>query len=128
MNETLTLRELKAQLQPTIQHYERAPGYRQLEKTEVPISAYDDGKLRMLVYPSGYIAARLGRNRTVFHIDSCGDYQYRVGRKIPGDGTPHEFDAEYFLDKRWEIRVLMEAEDRLERNNDLYEFGNAARY
>ena len=38
----------------------------------------------------------------------------------------HRYSAEFFLDLRWEVRVLMEAEDQLKRNVPLYRVRNDA--
>ena len=122
----LTLRELLAQCVSVPS--EEKPTWKKIETKETALATFDDGQLRMNVFPSGYVTAHSGRNHTVFHISACRDYVYRFEKRIPGDTAPHEFSAEYFMDLRWEIRVLMEAEDRLTRNNDLYEFGHAARY
>lgn len=123
---TITLRELRSRLPSTIGT--NTPGWKEVEKNRNPLVTYDDGQLRMAVYPSGFITAHSGRHHTVFRIEDCGEYDYRFCKKIPGDCTPHHFDADYFLDQRWELRVLMEAEDRLECRSSHYEFDHAARF
>lgn len=122
----LTLRELRSRVN-TIPG-ERKLSWKQIEAVEVPIAAYRSMGLRIMVFPSGYITAHSGRNHTVFHISDCGVYSYRFASKLAEDATRHDFDEDYFLDLRWEIRVLMEAEDRLERNGNLYEYGRIGRY
>ncbi len=101
-----------------------------MERKEKPLASYNDGKLRMAVYPSGYISAYSGKHHAVFRIEDCGAYDYRFCKRFPKgqDATSHHLDVGYFLDKRWEIRVLMEAEDRLERKNNHYEFDHATRF
>lgn len=142
MNETIvTLRELKNMISPTPGTDKQSkpdkppeqikltkPTWREVEKKENPLVTYDDGCLRMAVFPSGFITAHSGRNHTIFRIEDCGAYAYRFCKRIPGDSSSHHLNAEYFQDQRWEIRVLMEAEDRLERNNNLYENRHAARF
>lgn len=124
----MTLGELKTMVRPTTGA--KLPRIKQLETTEVPVATYQDRGLRIAVFPSGFITAHSGKNHTIFRIEDCGEYTYHFAKhyRKRNDVTQHHFDAEYFLNQRWEIRVLMEAEDRLERSNDRYEYGNAARF
>ena len=124
----MTLGELKSVVHPTTGV--TAPTIKQLEARETPIVTYRDRGIRIAVFPSGFVTAHLGRSQTIFRIEDCGEYTYRFAKRFPEahDATKHHFDADYFLNQRWELRVLMEAEDRLERNNDRYEYGHAARF
>ena len=58
------------------------------------------------IFPSGFIAASFGYREEVFRIEELtDDYRDRYTRK--------HYRAEYFTDLPWEIRLLLEAEDRL---------------
>lgn len=122
----LTLRELRSRV--TTIPGQRKPSWKQAEAEEMPVATYRRAGLRIMVFPSGYITAHSGRNHTVFHISDCGAYSYRFGSELAEDATRHDFDEDYFLDLRWEIRVLMEAEDRLELNGNLYEYGRIGKH
>ena len=75
--------------------------------------SYDDGDLKMEVYSDGTVAARKHNHRTSFKLADCTDYQYHSAVVEDGGATPTHIDVETFLDERWEIRLLMEAEDHL---------------
>ena len=91
-------------------------------RTADAIATYRDGSLSITVYTDGTVKARRGKRGTSFKITDCGSYTYHYS---DGDET---LDADQFEDLAWEIRVVMEAEDRLARDDDLREFRNAARY
>lgn len=76
------------------------------------LASYDDGELKMEVYSDGTVAARKHNRRTSFKLANCTDYTYHSAVVKDGGATPTHIDAETFLDERWEIRLLMEAEDR----------------
>lgn len=76
------------------------------------LASYNDGDLKMEVYSDGTVAARKHNHRTSFKLANCTDYQYHSAVAENGGATPTHIDAETFLDERWEIRLLMEAEDR----------------
>ena len=58
------------------------------------------------VFPSGFIAASFGARESVFRIEELtDDYRDRY--------THRHYRAELFSDLPWEIRLLLEAEDRL---------------
>ena len=58
------------------------------------------------VFPSGFIAASFGARESVFRIEELtDDYRDRYTHK--------HYRAEMFSDLPWEIRLLLEAEDRL---------------
>lgn len=76
------------------------------------LASYNDGDLKMKVYSDGTVAARKHNRRTFFKLANCTDYQYHSAVVEDGGATPTHIDTETFLDERWEIRLLMEAEDR----------------
>lgn len=45
-------------------------------------------------------------------------YQYLKEYAPENDATPHELLYEQFLDEPWMVRLMMAAEDRLERNSN----------
>lgn len=77
------------------------------------LASYNDGDLKMEVYSDGTVAARKHNHRSIFKLADCTDYQYHSAVVEDGGATPTHIDAETFLDERWEIRLLMEAEDHL---------------
>ncbi len=77
------------------------------------LASYNDGDLKMEVYSDGTVVARKHNHRTSFKLADCTDYQYHSAVVEDGGATPTHIDAETFLDERWEIRLLMEAEDHL---------------
>ena len=97
---SMTLRELIADVD----------AHKGAEKTV--LASYDDGELKMEVYSDGTVAARKHNRRTSFKLANCTDYTYHSAVVKDGGATPTHIDAETFLDERWEIRLLMEAEDR----------------
>lgn len=98
--EPRTLRELIADVD----------AHKGAEKTV--LASYDDGELKMEEYSDGTVAARKHNRRTSFKLANCTDYTYHSAVVKDGGATPTHIDAETFLDERWEIRLLMEAEDR----------------
>lgn len=101
-------------------------------RTAEAIATYRDGSLSITVYSDGTVKARRGRRGTSFKITGCGAYTYHYSRAAGGAGSAEvaaeTLDADQFEDLAWEIRVVMEAEDRLAKDDDLREFRNAARY
>lgn len=77
------------------------------------LASYNDDDLKMKVYSDGTVTARKHNRRTSFKLANCTDYQYHSAVVEDGGATPTRINAETFLDKRWEIRLLMEAEDHL---------------
>ncbi len=97
---SMTLRELIADVD----------AHKGAEKTV--LASYDDGEPKMEVYSDGTVAARKHNRRTSFKLANCTDYTYHSAVVKDVGATPTHIDAETFLDERWEIRLLMEAEDR----------------
>lgn len=98
--EPRTLRELIAAVD----------AYKDTRKTL--LTSYNDGNLKMEVYSDGTVAARKHNQRTSFKLADCTDYQYHSAVVEDGGATPTHIDAETFLDERWELRLILEAEDR----------------
>ena len=77
------------------------------------IAFYDDDELKIKVYSNGTVDARKHNRRTTFRLANCTDYTYHSAVTADGGATPTHLEADQFLDLRWEIRLIMEAEDRL---------------
>ena len=79
----------------------------------------------MAAFKCGFALVKSEKRWTVVRVDACKgyDYQYDEDYSKPEDTTPHHLDEEYFLDKPWQLRVMMEAEDQLESNNSKREGG-----
>ncbi len=82
------------------------------------LASYNDDELKMEVYSDGTVAARKHNRKTSFKLADCTDYTYHSAVVEDGGATHTHIGAETFLDERWEIRLVMEAEDRLWRNKD----------
>ena len=105
-NHKMTLRELFAAVESN----------RDSEK--YLIAFYDDGELKIKVYSNGTVDARKHNRRTIFRLANCTDYTYHSAFEGNGGATPTHLEADQFLDLRWEIRLIMEAEDRLWRKQN----------
>lgn len=118
MNEKLSLRELLAMI-PAASN-KRVPGKCALRASASPAAAFEETGLKITVFASGYALAELGKRWTVFSVAECGEYKYDTDdlEYSRDEDFQHEFDAEYFMDLPWNIRLSMMAEDRLENNND----------
>ena len=117
MGEQITLRELMAALPTEIKG--RVPGKVRLMTETSVVASYEKSGFRLTVYGSGYALAQQGKRWTVFPVCGCGAYEYEVDEVDRfEDALQSDFDAEYFMDLPWTIRLTMMAEDRLEQNND----------
>lgn len=67
---------------------------------------------RLTVYRNGFYIYQTNIGATVHAVDRCMDYVYDDG---------DDLDAAQFDDKAWELRLALEGEDRLERNNNARE-------
>ena len=117
-NEAMTLRELLGHISSTAGI--PTPGKKVLEAASEPIATYSSGNYHMAAFKCGFALVKSEKRWTVVRVDACKgyDYQYDEDYSKPEDTTPHHLDEEYFLDKPWQLRVMMEAEDQLESNNN----------
>ena len=122
-NEAMTLRELLGHISSTAGI--PTPGKKVLEAASEPIATYSSGNYHMAAFKCGFALVKSGKRWTVVRVDACKgyDYQFDEDYSKPEDTTPHHLDEEYFLDKPWQLRVMMEAEDQLESNNNQREGG-----
>ena len=118
----MTLRELKEQIETTEGLPKPTP--RQLRDDGIVVDVYTADDYRITVYKSGFAVAQSGRHTTVVRVDECEAYTYDFDNSwLNGeeDAPPHQFDAGYFLDLQWPIRLILTADDQLEENQDSHE-------
>ena len=122
-NETITLRELLGHISSTAGI--PTPGKKVLEAASEPIATYSADDYHMVAFKCGFALVKFGKRWTVVRVDGCKGYDYQFDEDYPKteDTTLHHLDEEYFLDKPWQLRVMMEAEDQLESNNNHREGG-----
>ncbi len=63
-------------------------------------------------YQSGYGLYQVGKHFTVFPLHSCGDYLYLA------DGKTVILPERFFENREWYLRLVLEGEDRLNRNHE----------
>ena len=95
---------------------------------KVVLASYNDGELQMSVYSDGTVTAKKYNRRTTFNLDKCTDYTYHSAFENNGGATPTHIEAATIKDERWELRVMMEAEDRLWKNSVGRERANSWRF
>ena len=97
----------------------RVPGKDALIDGGTEIADHEGSDFRIRVFASGYALAEAGRRWTVFAVSSCGGYDYDPeSQRDADDDLQARFDAGFFMELPWPIRVTMLAEDRMESNND----------
>ena len=117
MNDMLTLRQLLSRLPRATN--KRVPGKDALIIGGKVIADYQGSDFRIRVFASGFALAEAGKRWTAFAVSKCGGYDYDPeSQRDADDDLQAKFDAGYFMDLPWPIRVTMLAEDRLESNND----------
>ena len=79
---------------------------------EIFLKTKDDETV-ISVYSSGHVIYQKGQRITGFPITDCGTYKYHSS-----DGSTKVIPAEDFMDVDWRIRVTLEGESRLERNQE----------
>ena len=63
-------------------------------------------------YQSGYALYQVGKHFTVFLLHSCRDYLYLA------DGKTVILPEQFFENREWYLRLVLEGEDRLNRNHE----------
>jgi len=74
------------------------------------------------VYKNGYVLYQIGSHTTVFLIHSCHEYLYESG-----NGT-YSIDKQLFERESWYMRLVLEGEDRLNRNRESSEQAKLVSY
>lgn len=108
----LTLQELK-KIVDVPERGKNPPTAKQLQSAEslvVNEKLGTDGEIR--VYANGYALYRICSRSTVFSVHSCGDYLY-----LSDEGMVH-LAGDFFEGERWYLRLVLEGEDRLGRNQE----------
>ena len=110
----LTLKELKGMVNVT-EFEDRVPTAKQLLEsgTEIIVKEVLTRDTTICVYTNGFVLYRAGKHYTVFSIEDCGLYSYE---SVKDDFLVYE--ASFFENENWCVRLIMEAEDRLERNQN----------
>ena len=67
---------------------------------------------KISVYQNGYVVYQVGKHSTVFPLHSCRDYFYMADRKAVC------LSEQFFGNKVWYLRLVLEGEDRLNRNHE----------
>ena len=67
------------------------------------------------VYQNGYALYRAGGHSTVFPVHTCGAYLYA------SDGMGSYLSEQFFEKEPWHVRLVLEGEDRLYRNQQAKE-------
>ena len=77
----------------------------QLTSIENAVTSCRKAGITVEVFPHGFVAATCGYKETVFQLEDClGSFRDRDRRN---------YDAGYFTALPWQVRLLLEAEDRL---------------
>lgn len=106
----LTLQELKRLTAIPAQEV-KAPTARRLRETgEIVVEKQFGRDTRILVYRNGYALYHAGGHSTVFPIHICGDYLYA------SSGISSYLPQHFFEKESWHVRLVLEGEDRLDRN------------
>lgn len=106
----LTLQELK-QITDIPKNQGKLPTARQLRESGVVITKERlGGETEISVYQDGFVLYQTGKYSTVFPLHSCGEYFYI------SDGNTVHLPEQFFEREKWHLRLVLEGEDRLDRN------------
>lgn len=106
----LTLSQLQRIVEKPGQE-ERIPTVKYLKVDSVPVISKHLGiDAEITVYSNGYVLYQVYRHTTVFPIHSCGDYLY-----LSGNCEVH-IPKNFFEKEPWYIRLVLEGEDRMNKN------------
>ena len=112
----LTLQELK-QIVDVPYPGMKIPTAKKLKEYGTVIAKKSMGcETEILAFQNGYALYQVSRFTTVFPICFCGEYQYNAEQ---ADCISEEF----FNQREWYIRLVLEGEDRLSRNQESKEQG-----
>lgn len=109
----LTLKKLRGMVTVT-KNEGRVPTVKQLQELEdtLVVKKKIDSETEISVYKNGFVHYRAGKNNTVFGIWNCDEsYCYKSTKDFSTI-----IDSSYFDDAEWYIRLIIEGEDILERN------------
>lgn len=118
----LTLRELKKLVGEPGQG-EKIPTVKCLKASGMPVIGKEfGGDAGIAIYPKGYALYQAGGHSTVFPVHVCGDYLYMSGNHSV------RIAEDFFNNEPWYVRLILEGEDRLSRNQDEKEQGRTVSY
>ncbi|EOS38928.1 sigma-70 family RNA polymerase sigma factor [Lachnospiraceae bacterium M18-1] len=118
----LTLQELK-QILEMPECNAKLPTAKQLRESGLVIVKEKIGvDSEILAYRNGYAVYCVGNHSTVFPIHLCGDYLYL--EECNAIRLPEQF----FCEKEWYLRLVLEGEDRLNRNHEAKEQSRSIPY
>ena len=105
----LTLRELRNMVE-VAEVEGRVPSVKALLEAKVPIVVKEllSEQAEISVYQNGFVLYRVGKRATVFPLHSCKEYIY--------DSNINE---RFFDNENWYIRLILEGEDRLVKNQEV---------
>lgn len=108
----LTLQELK-QITDIPGNQGKLPTARQLRESGVVIAKERlGGETEIFVYQDGFVLYQTGKYSTVFPLHPCGDYFYISA------GSAVHLPEQFFDRESWYLRLVLEGEDRLDRNSE----------
>lgn len=108
----LTLQELK-QIVDVPGFGRKLPTAKQLREFKLEIAKKRLGMdSEIIVYQNGYALYHVEKHSTVFKLHSCRDYLYMAG------GNALRLSEQFFGNKEWYLRLVLEGEDRLNRNHE----------
>ena len=108
----LTLQELK-KITDMPGDGENLPTAKQLRITGLVVAQKQLGQeAEISAYRNGCALYQVGKRSTVFFFHPCRDYLYI------SDGSAVCLPEQFFEHERWYLRLVLEGEDRLNRNNE----------
>lgn len=106
----MTLQELK-EITEIPEHGRKMPTARNLRNTGRLVAEKElKNDTWIAAYQNGYALYHAGGHSTVFPVHTCGDYLYA------SSGISSYLPEHFFAKEPWHIRLVLEGEDRLERN------------
>ena len=109
----LTLKELKKMVK-VADAEERIPKAKALKANgSIVVKEVINAETDIAVYENGYVLYQEGMKTTVFPLHTCKEYEYQ-----DADGGSDRLKEEFFDNENWYIRLLMEASDRMEYNQE----------
>ena len=111
----LTLRELRNMVE-VAEVEGRVPSVKALLESDIPIAVKETlgEQAEISVYQNGLVPYRVGNRATVFPLHTCTEYIYESGEEIFANINERFFDNE-----NWYIRLILEGEDRLAKNQEV---------
>lgn len=119
MSNYTTLGELRAMIGSTAGL--EKPTMKKLRESGEPIETYISGDYRLEAYQSGFVLAVSGRHALVVKADERREYTY-IHKDHTGEKPEYEafytVDESVFLDQPWPIRIMLNADDQFQKNEE----------